>query len=213
MFIPLSHPSSIIIAGPSRSGKTRFLVNTLKERMIQPFPTRIVIVYSEWQPDYDKLKNLFPNIEFVKGPMTDELYESFDPQVVNLLVLDDQMTDVGKTSLLEKYFVQGSHHRNLTIVLILQNIFEKGKAMRTTSLNASYLVVYKNPRDKGQIGILGRQMFPTHWRQFVEAFEAATCQPYSYMLIDLLPNTPEEFRLRGKILPSEDNLGTDTYVI
>lgn len=161
MSLPFQHPASIIIAGPSRSGKTSFLRRMLEEKAIDPFPTLILIVYGEWQRKYDRLQRNVENINFAKGPMNEELYESFDPSQTNMLVLDDQMTEAGKSNQLEKYFVQGSHHRNLTIVFIVQNIFEKGKAMRTTTLNANYLVLYKTPRDRGQVAVLGRQMYPT----------------------------------------------------
>ena len=213
MHFPFRHPASMIIAGPSRSGKTRFLVRALEEKMFDPFPSRIVVVYSEWQSDYEKMQKLNLNIEFIKGPMTDDLYESFDPKIANMLVLDDQMTQLGNASILEKYFVQGSHHRNLTIIFIVQNIFEKGKAMRTSNLNANYLVLYKTPRDKGQMAILGRQMYPNRWKNFLAAFEFATEKPYSYMVIDLLPDTPEEYRLRGNIFPSDEDIPTDIYII
>ena len=178
MSLPFQHPASIIIAGPSRSGKTSFLRRILEEKTIYPFPTRILFVYGEWQSDYDRLQQNVGNIEFVKGPMNEELYDSFNSSQPNMLVLDDQMTEAGKTNQLEKYFVQGSHHRNLSVVFIVQNIFEKGKAMRTTTLNANYLVLYKTPRDRGQIAILGRQMYPTKWKSFLSAFEQATQNPY-----------------------------------
>ena len=152
-------------------------------------------------------------IEFLKGPMPSDLYETFDPKERNFLVLDDQMADAGKSDQLEKYFIQGSHHRNLTVVFIVQNIFEKGKAIRTSNLNANYLVVYKNPRDKGQVAILGRQMYPTKWRQFVAAVEDATSKPFSYLLVDLRPETPEEYRLRANIFPSDEDIATNVYII
>ena len=152
-------------------------------------------------------------MEFMKGPMNDELYETFSPNQINMLILDDQMAEAGSNSNLEKYFVQGSHHRNLTIVFIVQNIIEKRKAMRTSSLNANYLVLYKTPRDKGQMAILGRQMYPSKWKSLLAAFERATENPYSYMVIDLLPDTPEPFRLRGNIFKNDDDPATDVYVI
>ena len=135
----------------------------------------------------------------------------------NLLVLDDQMTDAANSAQLEKYFVQGAHHRNLTVIFIVQNLFEKGKAMRSTNLNSNYLVLYKNPRDKGQMSILGRQMYPTKWRGFVSALQDATYPPFSYLLVDLRPETPDEYRLRANIFPGPpeggDSTPTDVYII
>ena len=215
MHIPLVHPSSILIAGPSGSGKTVFVRNLLLNHMLSPAPSRIVIVYGEWQKEYALLQHHFPNIEFHKGPMPPDLYESFSPNENNLLVLDDQMTDAANSGQLEKYFVQGAHHRNLTIIFIVQNLFEKGKAMRSTNLNSNYLVLYKNPRDKGQMAVLGRQMYPSKWKGFVSALQDATEEPYSYLVVDLRPETPEEFRLRGNIFPGRgnENPPTDIYII
>lgn len=213
MHIPFSHPASILIAGPSRSGKTVFVRRMLSEKMIDPFPTRIVFVFGEWQKEYEKLKSQVPSVDFIKGPLPADLYESFDVAQNNMLVLDDQMAEAGKSVQLEKYFVQGSHHRNLTVVFIVQNIFDKGKVMRTTNLNSNYLVLYKNPRDKGQISVLGRQMYPAQWREFLAAFQNATEDPFSYMLVDLMPGTPDEYRLRTHIFPSDEVGPTDIYLI
>ena len=86
--------------------------------------------------------------------MAPELDESFSPKETNLQVLDDQMTSEahGKTDHLEKYFTQGSHHKYLTVIFILQNLLQNGRGIRTRSLNCNYLVLYNNPRDKGQFG-------------------------------------------------------------
>ena len=213
MCMPFQHPASIVIAGPSRSGKTSFLRRVLVEKIIFPRPERIVIVYGEWQQEYDHIKNVISSVEFIKGPMSDYLYDSFNVNQRNMLASDYQMTEAGKSIQLEKYFVQASHHRNLTIVFIVQNIFEKGKAMRTATLNANYLVLYKTPRDRGQVAILGRQMYPAKWKSFLAAFEKATFKPYSYLVVDLLPNTPEEYRLRGNMFKDDEDFPTDVYLI
>jgi len=47
-----AHPSTILIAGPTGSGKTRFISTVLETRLIQPFPSHILYVNSEWQPAY-----------------------------------------------------------------------------------------------------------------------------------------------------------------
>lgn len=214
MPIPFVHPSSILIAGPSKSGKTVFVRRLIEEKMLSPMPSRIVLVFSEWQPEYNMLQKLQPKTEFIKGPMPNELYDSFSAQEPSLLVLDDQMTReaYGKTDQVEKYFVQGSHHKNLSVIFILQNLFEKGRGIRTSSLNSNYLVLYKNPRDKGQVATLGRQMYPNKWRSFVAALDKATEAPHSYLLIDLTQDTPEEFRLRGNIFTSDEATSTDVYI-
>ena len=127
MPIPLIHPSSIIVKGPCKSGKTVFLRRLLAEKMLSPMSSRIVIVFSEWKPEYNRVEYFNPKTEFIKAPMAPFLEESFSPKDANLLVIDDQMTSETheKTDKLEKYFIQGSHHRNLSVILILQNLFQK----------------------------------------------------------------------------------------
>ena len=49
------HPFSCIIAGPSQSGKTTFVVHLIKFRneMVHPVPKAIIWHYSEFQPAYE----------------------------------------------------------------------------------------------------------------------------------------------------------------
>ena len=68
------------------------------------------------------------------------------------------MSETKDSEDLSKLFTKGSHHRNATIIMIVQNLFAKGNAMRTVNLNSHYVVVFKNPRDSGQIRILAQQM-------------------------------------------------------
>ena len=69
----------------------------------------------------------------------------------NLIVFDDQMTDAGKDQRIVNLFTKGSHHRNLSVIYIVQNVFHQGKGSRSISLNSHYLVLFKNPRVKLQV--------------------------------------------------------------
>ena len=50
-----------------------------------------------------------------------------------------------------KLFTKECHHRNISVMFIVQNLFGKKKEQRTISLNSHYLVVFKNPRDASQM--------------------------------------------------------------
>ena len=58
-------------------------------------------------------------------------------------------------------------------------------------------------------------MYPSKWRNFVSVMQDAKSAPYSYLVVDLKPDTPEEYRLRGNIFPDQTNDmgGTDVYII
>ena len=102
-----------------------------------------------------------PNIEFVEGiPTALEKDSYFDVNKRNLIVFDDQMIDASKDKRIVNLFTRGSHHRNLSVIYIVQNLFHQGKGSRSISLNSHYLVLFKNPRDKLQILTLAKQMYP-----------------------------------------------------
>ena len=162
----------------------------------------MIWVNSEWQTLYDEIKIKRVGIDFVKG-LDDDIYQSLDPKIRNLIILDDQMHNTGDSKLLGRLFTEASHHRNLTIIYIVQNLFDKGKSHRTVSLNAQYLILFKNPRDKSQIATMGRQMFPGKGKFLVECFQDATQVPYGYLFLDLKPGTEDNMRVMTKILPNE----------
>ena len=203
MSLKLVHPSTMLVSGPTGSGKSQFVAKVLFERLFNPFPEKITWIYGEWQPLYDQLQIQIPEIEFITG-LPPNIYSSFNPKNRNLLILDDQMSEAGGSKELSDLFTKGSHHRNLSVVFLVQNLFDKGRSMRTVSLNTQYLVIFKNPRDKTQINFLARQMFPNNTKFLVDAFEDATLDPYGYILLDLHQQTPEEFRVRSKIFNGED---------
>lgn len=200
------HPCTILVSGPTGCGKSNFVARFICAQLLDPPPNKIIWLYSEWQPLYDALLLSDAPVEFVKGEGEEALVRVFDainPNIRNLLVLDDLMDTAGNSATVQKIFTQGSHHRNLTVIYLVQKLFHQGKAQRSISLNAHYIVLFKNPRDKTQIGILARQMFPNRWQFLVDAFEHATRKPFAYLVLDLRPDTPDEMRVRAKVFPDE----------
>ena len=102
---------------------------------------------------------ILPTIKFVKGiPEYLENDSYLDVNICNLIVIDDQMIEAGKDNRIVNLFTKGSHHRNLSVIYIVQHLFHQGKGNRSISLNSHYLVLFKNPRDKLQILTLAEQI-------------------------------------------------------
>ena len=96
-----------------------------------------------------------PHIEFVKSISTVlELDHYFDVNNGNMIVFDDQMTDGSKDKRVVNLFTRDWHHRNLSVICVVQNLFHQGKGSLSIGLNSHYLVLFKNPRDKLQIALL-----------------------------------------------------------
>lgn len=162
--------------------------------MISPAPTKIVYCYGEYQT----LFATYPQVEFNEGLPDVSKFDGAQPV---LLIIDDLMDETNAN--VEKIFTRMSHHRNISVVYITQNMFPKNKHARTISLNAHYMILFKNPRDAGQFAILARQMYPNGSQFAVEAYKDATGAPYGYLLVDLKPDTDERFRLRTNVFPGE----------
>ena len=96
-------------------------------------------------------------------------------------------------------FTKKSHHRNTSVLYLVQNLFPKNKESRTINLNSQYMVEFKNPRDASQMSHLARQMYTGRAKFVQEAFKDATSIPYGYLLVDLKQDTPEDMRLRTAI--------------
>jgi hypothetical protein len=77
-----------------------------------------------------------PGIEFNQGIPDDiDNADYLDSSQRNLIVLDDLMAQSGKDKRIADLFTKGSHHRNLSIIYIVQNVFHQGKEMRNISPN------------------------------------------------------------------------------
>ena len=146
-----------------------------------------------------------PHIEFVEGiPTALEQDSYFDVNKRNLVVFDDQMIYARKDKRIVNLFTRGSHHRNLSLIYIVQNLFQQGKGSRSISLNSHYLVLFKNPRDKLQILTLAKQMYPEQTDFLLNQYdEEAEKRPFGYLLIDLKTTTRDNCQLRTNVLPSE----------
>ena len=116
------------------------------------------------------------------------------------------MIDASKDKRIVNLFTRGSHHRNLSVIVIVQNLFHQGKGSCSISLNSHYLVLFKNPPYKLQILTLAKQMYPGQTDFFLNQYEEALKRPFGYLLIDLKTTTQDNCRFRTNVLPSEDAL-------
>ena len=170
------------------------------DKMIQPRPHNIFWFYKRWQPIYTELRKKLNNIKFIQGiPPTLKNAKFFDERFPTLFIFDDLMRDATRNSDICELYTEGSHHRNLSVICLLQNIYHHGRENRTMSLNTQYLVLFKNPRDQLQVMTLSRQMFPHRSYQFMDQFNRATTKPYGYLVIDLKQNTPDYQRIRTDV--------------
>ena len=52
------------------------------------------------------------------------------------MVIDNRIHEAAKSQVISDLFTKGSHHRNISVILSVQNFFTKGNAMRNITLNS-----------------------------------------------------------------------------
>ena len=141
-----NHPAMMMIVGPTLSGKSYFVEQLLNSKVIK-YPCRkakrIHLFYTQWQPLYDRLQASHGNsISFTQGlPEVKDNLENIDDKVHNLWVLDDLMEEAVQSPIISQLFTRG-RHRNLSVILLLQNMFRKGKLNTNISRNALSKVLF-----------------------------------------------------------------------
>ena len=198
----------MMVTGPSQSGKTEWTRKLLLSPLIQPPPERILWCFGQWHPLYENLQKRIPYIEFVHG-IPDYLHSSqFNgPDKRNLIILNDLMTEAKCDQRIVDLFTKGSHHRNISIVYLTQNVFPQGKACRDIALNMQYLALFNNPIDILHVTTLAKRIYLSTSAIFMKGFEEATSHPYGYLVVDLKSSTSEQDRLRTDIFESTDQKG------
>jgi hypothetical protein len=201
------HPATILVAGPTFSGKSFFTMKLLENRdeMIQPNISEIIWCYGIESPQLKVLKQKFPDIlKLHKGlPDIDKLAKT--PEGFNRVLIIDDLMGESKGSTLSNLFTKGSHHLGLSIVYIVQNVFHQSKEMRNIFLNSMYKILFYNPGDVTQLSILNNRMYPGHPGFIPGIMKHLAKHPHAYLAFDQHPRTPEELRVRSHIFPGEEN--------
>ena len=196
----LEHPFTMMASGPTSCGKTTFVTDILLKKKIEPWPERIVWLYKHWQPAYDIIK-ADVNVEFIQGL---PLSLDFDPKIRNLCVIDDLMSEIAKDSRITQLFTEGSHHCNLSVLILNQNMYHNKDP--TQRRNCQYLALWNCPSDKSQIMTLAQRMFPGQNHLFMNKFHEATSKPYGYLFVDLKPYTAADKRLIANAFDDRDEI-------
>ncbi|KAF8785816.1 hypothetical protein HNY73_011319 [Argiope bruennichi] len=189
----LKHPSCLLCVGASQSGKTTLIRQMIAHKAYDYEFKNIIWCYKAFQEWFMKEKG----IKFVEG-----LPEKFESEC--LYIFDDFLHSLDEK--VSQLFTITAHHSRISVILILQNLFPRNKVMRDISLNAQYIILFKNNRDVGQIQCFARQLYGNKAASFMDAYKKSTQGYFNYLLVDLHPRTDEKYRLRESVFPDTDGI-------
>ena len=193
-------PFGMIISGSSGSGKTTFLMRFLKETqsLVNPPPKSVLYCYSEYHDNIPIMQN--GGVKIHEGIPDENLLNTLEKP--SLVILDDLMTNVSE-AYLTALFTKKSHHKNMCVMFLTQDIFQKkGKVARN---NSQYIVLMRAPNAALSIRNLGLQLFPNQLDYFLDAYRQATTDNYGYLVIDLSATSVPLMRLRTNIFKEQEN--------
>lgn len=198
--LPLKVPCSVIVSGPTMCGKTELIKMLVKDSniMFLPPPASILYAYGgSFDPQFLDFSLIGAHI--IPGIPGEDLIDSMAKPL--LLILDDLMFEA-KPSYLQNLFTREMHHKNLAVVLVTQNLFDKN--IIYARKNATYIFMMNSPCSELDLQNIQRQLFTGRKKYFYSAYKQAAANPYDYLLIDMHPKSKPELRLRTKIFPTDN---------
>jgi len=212
--LKFKHPFNMTVAGPSACGKTSFVRKLLAKydtlTTLDVPRLRVFWAHGQAQQVHQREISEFVDVTYFEGMPSETHVLETSPHI---LILDDLMVEAassGKT--LVTFLSRFSHHNNISIIYLTQNLYFNGKNTTDANRQSHYTVVFRNSRDKSIAITLGKQLAPYNKSHFYGSFHDATKKPYSYLLIDAHPTTPEELLLKTNIFSEqEDECTCDVY--
>ena len=107
-----------------------------------------------------------------------------------VMVIDELMEEVSKSKTAMDIFTKHSHHRNMTVLFLVQKLY--GRTHRVISQNAHLMILFKNPRDAYSVQTLGRQIYPRNHKCF-------SLRPHSYLVVNSDQRQDDRMRVIGNL--------------
>jgi len=136
----------------------------------------------------------------------DNIFANIDVNKKHLFIIDDNMHKSANDIIISDLFTKTSHHKNISVIILVQNLFPKSKYMRDISSNSTYIVLMSNPRENLQIKTLSSQIDGANSNFILNCYNEATKnKPFSYLFLDFDQNTSDDVRVRTNIFPDEES--------
>ena len=203
--LKLSTPISCLVAGPTMSGKSRFIYKLLQNQahIFDKQFVKIYYCYAIDQPLFMDMKKNMPKIVFYQGIPDMTLITSWSKEGSVMLVFDDFQEQISNSKEASDLLLAGTHHLGVSSIIVYQNLYPKNKYARNIALNTQVYLMLKNRRNMDQLSTFGRQILPGKCPAFnaicVDAFDK-----YGYLMVVTDPRLQHtDLMLRTNIFPED----------
>ena len=184
----IEKPFRLLIAGGSGTGKTTFLQRLVNESHFSSPFEKIIYCYPEYL--LDPPVDFDPIVDFRPGIGDLEFYSSLPKNT--LIILDDLMSECGESKDIMKLFTVIARKRQLSIIFLVQNLFDKSKQFRNIRLNATTLILFKFHAAKD---VHKRILKDLNMDDLItsRSLDNIFKQRYAYIMFDIHPNRQTDF--------------------
>ncbi len=191
----IATPSRMVIAGPSMTGKSQFILMLMKNREIIYDANFSRIIYCIprnsmhlHQGYLEEMKKYCSHLEVIEGlPDLTEL-RILEDKTPKIIFVDDQMDQFLASPKMLDLVCRVSHHTNTSVCYTMQNVFHASKHARSFMRQTSEKVIMFSKTDNLVLSILSRQIFPNNPDFLQKCFEWISLNkgkaPLKYLFID-----------------------------
>ena len=182
----------IFACGPSRCGKTCFIIDIIQniQNIAKAPPNKILYVYKVWQQKFDELQESGLVDHFVQDQIDlVKKLKTLSNRGPSLIVFDDLIISSNLQEIANLFVVDG-RHSNYSLIFLSQRMFVNNESFRQISNNCDYFAVFKNPRNSSEVRVLAQQLTPGSL-DLINIYSEATRDPFSYLFINLTQECDE----------------------
>ena len=184
----LVKPFRLIVGGGSGAGKTQIVKQIVDNNFFDSSFNKIIYNYPHYLNDVDVEFNKY--VEFRPGLVTQHSISLLESNT--LLIIDDLSLEAGENIDVANLFAVEARKRNISIILITQNIYQQGKMFRNIRINATGFILFKfysandiNKRLLRDVGL--SDIVPNHLLRQIYS------DRFKYIMVDLHPTRHSHF--------------------
>ena len=195
--VSVKWPFKWCLVGSSGSGKTNFSLQVIRHahRLFDQVPSKIIIVFKEFQEIYNQFNNYIPTELFNEDEIDFEAITKDNKE--NLLIICDDLYYSKKIDEVAEHFLIKGRHRNTSWLVLTQSIFNH-PALKNISRNSSHITMFKSVR-LNEPHIFFSQLRPRSSQVLQDIYRKATEKSFSYLDIDLSQTCPDKYRYKTNL--------------